>query len=282
MHWNDDLIKPLATSSEKFRSLRDFIATERKTKNIYPAPENIYNAFKLCPYDNVKVVIIGQDPYFTPGTAHGLSFSTLQTQTPPSLLNIYKELHSDLYSYMNFETFRKEICTTNDLTNWAKQGFLLLNSCLTVEDGKAGSHSNKGWEVLIEKVMNALNEHQNPIVFMLWGNHAKEYRKMITAQHHMILEAAHPSPLSADKGFFGCKHFSKACNFIYQNHDIESKKIDTNGFVDVEGIAKKVKNEIKKNGYYLEDAINTIEYIKNKIIEDYSFVNLHQAFNFKN
>lgn len=175
------------------------------TKNIYPKPDEIFNAFKYCPYDKTKVVIIGQDPYHTPNTAHGLAFSSKQDETPPSLDNIFTEINREL----GIHTFN-----SNDLTQWSKQGFLLLNAVLTVEEGKPKSHmkygSNKGigWENFTDKVIEILNKHNNELIFLLWGNFARSYKDKISDKH-IKLEAYHPSPLSAERGFFNCGHFKR-------------------------------------------------------------------------
>lgn len=184
-----------------YLKLREFLAEEYKTKTIYPDKNNIFNALKLTPYEEVKVVILGQDPYHGPGQAHGLSFSVQPgIQTPPSLQNMYKELRDDLNCF---------IPNNGYLVPWAKQGVLLLNTVLTVEGGKANSHRKKGWETFTDEVIRKLNERDKPIIFLLWGNNAKEKMSLITNPKHFILTSVHPSPLSATRGFMGCKHFSK-------------------------------------------------------------------------
>lgn len=185
-----------------YLKLREFLIEEYKTKTIYPDKHNIFNALKLTAYEEVKVVIIGQDPYHGPNQAHGLSFSVQpRVQTPPSLLNMYKELKEDLGCF---------IPNNGYLVPWADQGVLLLNAVLTVREGQANSHRNKGWEKFTDKVIELLNEREEPVIFLLWGNNAKEKGQLITNKHHFILTTVHPSPLSASRGFFGCKHFSKA------------------------------------------------------------------------
>lgn len=189
---------------EYMKQLSRFLAVKYKVSNIYPHKENIFKAFKECTYNNTKVVIIGQDPYHTPETAHGLVFSSKQDKTPPSLANVFKEINSEL----GIHTFNH-----NNLTKWANQGILLLNVALTVEEGKPKSHmktsssSGIGWEIFTDKVIEVLNNHDNKIIFLLWGNFAKSYKSKIDKDKHIILEAAHPSPFSAHKGFFGCGHF---------------------------------------------------------------------------
>lgn len=184
-----------------YLKLKEFLTHEYKTKVIYPDKYNIFNALKLTPYEEVKVVILGQDPYHGPGQAHGLSFSVQPgIQTPPSLQNMYKELRDDLGCF---------IPNNGYLVPWAQQGVLLLNTVLTVEAGKANSHRKKGWENFTDEVIKKLNERDKPIVFLLWGNNAKEKMNLITNPNHFILTTVHPSPLSATRGFMGCKHFSK-------------------------------------------------------------------------
>ncbi|WP_346930684.1 uracil-DNA glycosylase [Clostridium sp.] len=186
--------------------LRQFLVSEYKTRNIFPDMNNIFNALKLTSYEEVKVVILGQDPYHGAGQAHGLSFSVQPgVRIPPSLLNMYKELQNDLGCYIPDNGY---------LVPWAKQGVLLLNTVLTVREGEANSHRNKGWENFTDKIISLLNEREKPIVFLLWGNNAKEKIKLITNPNHHILTTVHPSPLSATRGFMGCKHFSKTNDIL--------------------------------------------------------------------
>lgn len=199
-------------SSPNYKNLEKFLGEEYKNYTIYPVAEDIFNALNLVPYKNVKVVIIGQDPYHEPNEAMGLCFSVpKETDIPPSLQNIYKEIHNDIGA---------SIPTHGDLTYWAKQGVLLLNSVLTVRRGQANSHKNKGWEQISSRIIQKLNERDEPIVFMLWGRNAKEIGENIDRTKHLVLTAAHPSPLSAYNGFFGCKHFSKANKFLVE-HNME-------------------------------------------------------------
>lgn len=191
---------------EYYKELRKFLVHEYQTGRIFPDKNNIFNALKLTPYEKVKVVILGQDPYHGYGQAHGLAFSVQPgVKTPPSLLNMYKELREDQGCY---------IPNNGYLVPWAEQGVLLLNTALTVREGEANSHRNKGWEILTDEIIKKLNEREKPIVFLLWGNNAKEKSKYITNPNHLVLTAVHPSPLSASRGFFGCKHFSKANDFL--------------------------------------------------------------------
>ena len=194
-----------------FRKLEEFLVNEYKNKVIYPPRDLVFNAFSLCPLDKIKVVIIGQDPYHEPGQAMGLSFSVPSTcKVPPSLKNIYKEIEVDC----NEIFFNKD----GDLTYLANQGVLLLNSILTVEQGKPLSHNIKEYEELYHNILKELDELDYPLVFMLWGGNAKKQSVYLKNPKHLVLCANHPSPLSANRGgFFGCKHFSKANQFLIQN-----------------------------------------------------------------
>lgn len=185
-----------------FNELAQFLLREYQQYQVYPAAENIYNAFHYTSFEEVKVVILGQDPYHGPNQAHGLSFSVQpEVKIPPSLKNIYKELHQDLGC---------EIPNHGYLVEWAKQGVLLLNTVLTVREGEANSHRKKGWETFTDQVIHLLNNREEPIVFILWGKPAQSKIPYINTNRHAILTAAHPSPLSANRGFFGSKPFSKA------------------------------------------------------------------------
>lgn len=189
--------------------LRNFLKEEYKTKTIYPDKYDIFNALKYTAFSDVKAVIIGQDPYHGPGQAHGLCFSVKKgVDIPPSLQNIYKELHSDLGFYPPNHGY---------LESWAKQGVLMLNTVLTVRAGQPASHRKFGWENFTDHVIEKLNAKKTPVVFLLWGKPAAEKAKIITNPIHLKLEAPHPSPLSAHRGFFGCKHFSKANEFLSAN-----------------------------------------------------------------
>ncbi|MHC5372466.1 uracil-DNA glycosylase [Enterococcus sp. LJL120] len=185
-----------------YQQLRQFLKQEYQSQTIYPDMYHIYEALELTPYEKVKVVMLGQDPYHGPNQAHGLAFSVqLGVKIPPSLVNIYKELQNDL----GIEPVKH-----GNLVAWAKQGVLLLNTVLTVRNGQANSHRNHGWEELTNAIIEKLNERKQPIVFILWGKPAQEKAKMIDGNRHIILMAPHPSPLSAYRGFFGSKPFSKA------------------------------------------------------------------------
>lgn len=194
------------TEKEYFEKLLIFIAKERKECTIYPSEENMFTAFKLTPFSEIKVVILGQDPYHNPHQAHGLSFSVPQgIKIPPSLKNIFKELQADLQT---------PAPTSGNLSNWATQGVLLLNSVLSVRENKPGSHANKGWEQFTDFVIKTIADKKESVVFILWGNYAQTKTKFINTDKHLILAAPHPSPLSAYQGFFGSKPFSKVNNFL--------------------------------------------------------------------
>lgn len=194
--------------SEYYLKLREFLKKEYFSRTIYPPMNDIFNALKFTPYEKVKVVILGQDPYHEKGQAEGLCFSVPKgVKTPPSLVNIFKEIKDDL----NIDN------TSPELSCWAKQGVLLLNTSLTVREGQANSHSGKGWEILTDAIIKKLNDRKQPIVFLLWGANARSKAAFITNKNHLVLSAAHPSPLSAYNGFFGCKHFSKTNEFLIEN-----------------------------------------------------------------
>ena len=205
----DEVLKVI-WNSEGFKKFYHIIENEYNTKTIYPPKDHIFNALKLTPYKNVKVVIVGQDPYHGEGEAMGLSFSVNKDiKIPPSLQNIYKELHDDL---------NIPIHQDGDLTKWAKEGVLLLNAVLTVEKDKPASHRNLGWEPLTDYIIKELNQKDEPVVFILWGNFAKEKAKYITNPNHYIITSPHPSPFSARTGFFGSKPFSKTNNYLIEKN----------------------------------------------------------------
>lgn len=204
-----DQILSVIENSSGFHVFMNKINQLYDKKVVYPEQDNIFKALKLTPYSNVKVVIVGQDPYHGENEANGLSFSVSPgIKLPPSLKNIYKELYDDL------KIDRKD---NGDLTDWAEQGVLLLNTVLTVEKDKPASHRNFGWELFTDYIIKTLNEKKEPIVFILWGNFAKNKAKLITNQRHLIITSSHPSPFSARYGFFGSKPFSKANNFLISN-----------------------------------------------------------------
>ena len=195
--------------SPYFQDLKHFLKQEVKTQKIYPPGTQIFSAFNLTPLTAVKVVIIGQDPYHGPGQAHGLCFSVPEgIALPPSLLNIYKEIQADLGI---------PVPKTGNLEKWAKQGVLLLNATLTVRSGMAGSHQDKGWEIFTDNVIRTISDLRAGIVFLLWGKYAQNKEELIDKEKHFVLKAPHPSPLSASRGFFGCKHFSQTNELLSQN-----------------------------------------------------------------
>lgn len=197
------------SKKEYMIKLKEFIDNEYNTKTIFPERKNIMNSMKYTPYENVKVVIVGQDPYHGTGEAHGLSFSVQPgIKTPPSLVNIYKELKRDLGCY---------IPNNGYLVKWSKEGVLLLNSVLTVVKDTPGSHRGKGWEIFTDTIIKSINEKEEPVVFLLWGSYAKEKAVYITNPKHLVLKTSHPSPFSVRNGFDGCSHFSKANDFLKQN-----------------------------------------------------------------
>lgn len=196
-------------SKEYFLDLKEFLIKEYSEKKIYPAKKDLFRCFELTDFKDVKVIILGQDPYHQVNQAHGLCFSVNKgIKVPPSLVNIYKEINND-YGY--------NIPNHGDLTKWAKEGVLLLNTIMSVEDSKPMAHANKGWEVFTDRVIKELNDDNTPKVFMLWGSPSRKKKVLITNPNHLVLETVHPSPLSAYNGFFGCKHFSKANEFLKLN-----------------------------------------------------------------
>lgn len=191
---------------EYYLKLREFLMEEYRSKTIYPSMDDIFNALKFTSFVDTKVLILGQDPYHGEGQAHGLSFSVKKgIKTPPSLRNIYKELNADLGS---------KIPNNGYLKKWTDQGVLLLNTSLTVRSGEANSHRNMGWEIFTDRVIELLNEREKPVVFILWGNNAKSKEKLITNKNHFIIKSVHPSPLSASRGFFGTRPFSRTNEFL--------------------------------------------------------------------
>ena len=192
-----------------YLQLRQFLISEYNSHTIYPPMNDIFNALKTTSYSDVKAVILGQDPYHGAGQAHGMCFSVKKgTPPPPSLQNIFKEIHDEL---------GLPIPPHGELTKWAKNGVLLLNTVLTVREGQANSHRGHGWEILTDRIIELLNERNTPIVFLLWGGNARSKAKLITNPEHLVLQCAHPSPLSAYNGFFGCGHFIRANDFLKNN-----------------------------------------------------------------
>ena len=203
--------KVLAGECKKpyFAVLAKKVQEAYRAGSVFPPPKLVFNALSLCPFTHVRVVILGQDPYHGPSQAHGLSFSVPDgVKVPPSLKNIYKELYNDI---------GKEIPLSGNLTPWAGQGVLLLNAALTVEAGKPGSHQGLGWETFTDTVIKKISNEKEQVVFLLWGNFARSKASLIDSSKHLILQAPHPSPLSAYTGFFGCKHFSKTNEYLLKN-----------------------------------------------------------------
>lgn len=204
--------KHLSAEFEKpyFKELTDFVKKEYKDEIVYPAPKYIFRAFELCPFDTVKVIILGQDPYHGKGQANGLSFAVSDGMAiPPSLQNIFKEIESDLDKPLTHRS--------GDLSRWAKQGVLLLNATLTVRAKLAGSHQGKGWEQFTDAAIKALSDERDHLVFILWGNYARSKKTLIDWSKHLIIESPHPSPFSANNGFFGSKPFSKANAYLEEH-----------------------------------------------------------------
>jgi uracil-DNA glycosylase len=197
---NEEFEKPY------FRQLADFVRNEYKTQTVYPRGSDIFRAFDCCDFSDIRVVVIGQDPYHGPGQANGLCFSVHDgIRFPPSLVNIFKEIRDDL---------GKPIPASGDLWRWARQGVLLLNATLTVRANTPGSHQNKGWETFTDAVIKKISDEKEGVVFLLWGAYAQKKGEVIDRNKHLVLMSAHPSPFSADRGFFGCKHFSKANAYL--------------------------------------------------------------------
>ena len=200
----NDWDKVIGSEFEKeyYLKLRRFLKEEYASHTVYPDTYDLFSALKVTSYSDTKIVILGQDPYHEPKQAHGMAFSVMPgVDIPPSLINIYKELNSELGCY---------IPNNGYLMPWAKQGVLLLNTVLTVRAGAADSHKNKGWEIFTDEIIRKLNERNESVIFLLWGNNARKKKELITEKRHYVLESAHPSPLSASRGFFGCGHFKKA------------------------------------------------------------------------
>lgn len=205
--WNEILAEEM--KKDYYQELQTFVQKRRQEVRVFPEENNVFNALELTPFESVKVVILGQDPYHGFGQAHGLSFSVQKgIPLPPSLKNIYKELQEDIGG---------ELQTEGDLSYWAKQGVLLLNTVLTVEEGNANSHKGMGWERLTNRLIESLNELKHPVIFILWGKPAQDKEKLITNPNHVLLKAPHPSPLSAYRGFFGSKPFSRVNDILIQH-----------------------------------------------------------------
>jgi uracil-DNA glycosylase len=254
MNWENTnqwkkIIDDIINTNSIVNKLMVFVTQERQLgKNILPAKGSIFNAYKLCNYSETKVVILGQDPYPDPQHPHGLAFSSLSDERPASLQNIFTEI----YTSMEYTVPKEQVFQTNDLSCWAKQGVLLINAILTVEAGLPLSHKGKGWETFTEIIMHELNNHPNNLIFLLWGNNAREMKKYITDPRHVILEAVHPSPLSAAKGFFGCNHFLKAHWFSHKNF------VDLRNCLNPESFYKQYFDVMRKNGVEPKNEESTI------------------------
>lgn len=210
--------------SEYYQKICSFLKEEYEKNTVYPPVDDIFNALRYTSYSDVKIVLLGQDPYHGFGQAHGLCFSVREgVKPPPSLKNIFKELQSDIYITAP---------QSGELTAWAKRGVLLLNTVMTVREGKPNSHKSIGWTTFTDAIIRTLNEREKPMVFLLWGANARSKKELITNPNHLILETVHPSPLSAYQGFFGCRHFSKANEFLYR-HGIQPVNWDLTDTSDV-------------------------------------------------
>lgn len=211
MKEGDNMWEKLIENEQKkpyYKTLENKVNIARTKYKVYPNKDDVFKAFELTPFNKIKVVIIGQDPYHQKDQAHGLAFSSLDSKTPKSLLNIKKELKNDLDI---------DVSSNNDLSNWAKQGVLLINTILTVNEGLPLSHKDYGWEEFTLNLFKEITNLKSPIVFILWGNHAKVYEKYITNEKHLIIKSSHPSPLSSYRGFFGSKPFSQTNDFLVKN-----------------------------------------------------------------
>lgn len=211
VNFENDWDKVLEGEFDKdyYKELRKFLIEEYRSQIIHPSMYDIFNALKTVPYEDVKIVILGQDPYHGPDQAHGMSFSVRPgIPAPPSLQNIFKEIRDDVGCSIPEHGY---------LMEWAQQGVLLLNTVLTVREGQANSHKGRGWEIFTDRVIELLSRREKPMVFLLWGGNARSKKKLIDGSRHLILESAHPSPLSAYRGFFGCRHFSRANDFLRKN-----------------------------------------------------------------
>ena len=257
MNWKQ-ILTP-AMNSDKMQMFKNWLKGERETKDIYPEKKDVFRAFDLCPYENVRVVIFGQDPYHGPGQADGLAFSSRSEQRPPSLGVIFREIYRDLNIQYFHNITLDEYFPTNSLENWARNGFLLLNTALTVEKGTAGSHQGKGWEILLDEVLKALNNHSKNLIFCLWGKEAKSLQDKIGAKH-TILTAAHPAAElynpGQNQGFYWSRHFSIIRDILPVNNDQ-----DINPHVNLMDCFDKEKARKIIRAHYPIDADQLIQYI---------------------
>lgn len=262
MTWKEILAPVL--QSQKMQEIKTFLKKERETKNIYPDGKDVFRAFDLCPFDQTRVVIIGQDPYHSPGVADGLAFSTMQPKRPPSLEVIFKEIYKDLnIQYYHNETF-EEFFPTNNLEKWAKAGFLLINATLTVEEGKPGSHKDLGWDAVLKATIEGLCQHkEHQVVFLLWGNDAKALRGLITNPKHIAFDAAHPAAemYKENAGFYGCRHFSIIRDIL---PGIDGRDIFRSARLDSCFDKEKAKELVRK--HYPIDADRVCKYIDKELI----------------
>lgn len=254
MNWKEILAPAL--QSQKMQNIKGFLKDERATKNIYPEGKDVFRPFELCPFEKTKVVILGDEPYNTPGTADGLAFSTMQEDIPAPLLNIFKEIYRDLNIQYYYNSTFEEFFPNGNLEQWARNGFLLLNTCLTVEEGKPGSHSTLGWEIVIEKVIEGLMAKEEQVIFLLWGDSAKEYVRLIKKpSKHVFFEADHPT----SENFIGCRHFSIVRDVIPASNDLfPSVRLDA--YFDKE----KAKELVNKE--YPIDSQKICDYIDKELI----------------
>ena len=255
-----EILNPVLTSPDMVE-FKEWLKTERLTKQIYPEGKDTLRAFDLCPYRNTKVVIFGQDPYHSPGTADGLAFSSRQMKIPPSLLNIFKEIYMDLNIQYFHNLTMEEFFPIPDLTNWAQNGFLLLNTILTVEEGKPLSHQGKGWEKVLKAALDALNEHEHTIIFLLWGKFAQELESLISDKH-IVFKAAHPAAegYKTGAGFFGCRHFSIIRDILPTIHSENQPGINLDSCFNKEKAAELIRKE------YPVEAESIIRYVQKEMI----------------
>ena len=262
MNWKEVLAPAL--QSQKMQEIKKFLQEERNTKNIYPDGKSVFRAFELCPYEQTRVVILGQDPYHTPGTADGLAFSTQQKEIPPSLLVIFKEIYKDLNIQYYHNTSFEDFFPNGNLEGWAKRGFLLLNTVLTVEEGKAGSHKDLGWDIVIKAVFDGLNKKDHQVIFLLWGKEAQKYKSLIGLNtKHVSFSAAHPAAeLYADNkgGFTGCRHFSIVRDIL---PEIEGRNVFPTAGLDVCFDKDKAKAIVRE--HYPIDAEQICKYIDEEL-----------------